>query len=66
MQNSQPIIEHIHFHRIDIYKTDSLFKLNVKLRNKPVVLSLHGMPVLKSIIEHSEYLKSLLEMDTLY
>ena len=66
MQNSQPIIEYIHFHRVEIYKVDSLFQLNIRLKSKPIILTLHSLPVIKSIYEHSEYLKSLLQIDCLH
>lgn len=42
-----------------------MYKLNVRLK-KPIILSLHSLPVLKYIVDHTEALNSILQMQTIY
>ena len=58
-------IEYINHYPIEIYKPSALYKLNIRLRSKPVVLTLHSLQVIKYIIDHSEYMKSLLQLESL-
>lgn len=42
-----------------------MYKLNMKLK-KPIILGLHSLPVLKYILEHSEVMNSILQMENIY
>lgn len=57
-------IEQAYFHRIEIKSVSSMYKLNVKLK-KPIILGLHSLAVLKHILDHSEVMNSILQMENI-
>ena len=40
-------IEYINHYPIEIYKVSSLYKLNIRLKTKPVILTLSSLAVIK-------------------
>jgi hypothetical protein len=58
-------IEQVYFYRIEIKSLSSIYKLNVHLK-KLIILSLYTLPVLKYIIDHSESLNCILQMETIH
>lgn len=58
-------IEQGFFHRMEIKTIDSLHKLKIRLK-KPVILSIYTLDVVRHIINHSEVINSILQIDNLY
>ena len=65
MQYTQTDIEHLYYHQIQIFNLEGMYQLNVHLRSKPVIVGLHSLPVVKHVIDNSESLKHLLQLDHL-